>query len=211
MREFSGCRCSTDPNRFKMSSALQPTTQQPGWTALLERFYSRAGLTLPPLERLKEEEVPQPYKGLLVHSQDMTPTLENFYRKPLGLTVLSRERHNDSYYREVILTIQDGVRPVEYGAIRICLEHLPPVVRERVLEEQWPFGHILQTEGLPHISWPQAFFRAESDSHTRSVLRFRRPRSLYGRRNVLLDASRRLLAEVIEVLAPVSKDEVNHE
>ncbi len=74
-----------------MSSTLQPTTQQPGWTALLERFYSRAGLTLPPLERLKEDEVPQPYKGLLVHSQDMTPTLEKFYGKPLGLTVLSRE------------------------------------------------------------------------------------------------------------------------
>jgi hypothetical protein len=31
---------------------------------------------------------------------------------------------------------------------------------------------------------------------------------LYGRRNVLLDGSRRLLAEVIEVLAPVAKQEM---
>ena len=31
------------------------------------------------------------------------------------------------------------------------------------------------------------------------------PGFLYGRRNVLLDGSRRLLAEVIEVLAPVAK------
>ena len=31
---------------------------------------------------------------------------------------------------------------------------------------------------------------------------------LYGRRNVLLDGSRRLLAEVIEVLAPAAKVQV---
>src|SRR5438552_902278 len=142
-----------------MSSALQPRTEAAGWTALLERFYARAGLTLPPLERLKDGEVPRPYKALLVHSQDMTPTLENFYRQPLGLTVLSRERHNDSYYREVILTVENGARPVAYGAIRIHLDHLPPAVRQRVLEEHRPFGNILQGESLPHISWPQAFFR----------------------------------------------------
>jgi hypothetical protein len=33
----------------------------------------------------------------------------------------------------------------------------------------------------------------------------RHPGFLYGRRNVLLDGSRRLLAEVIEVLAPAAK------
>src|SRR6266704_5354841 len=87
-----------------MLPVLQPT-QVPGWTALLERFYSRAGLTLPSLQQLKDEEVPQPYKSLLVHSWDMTPTLEGFYHQRLGLNVLSRERQNDSYYREVILTV----------------------------------------------------------------------------------------------------------
>src|SRR6266851_2067752 len=72
-----------------MSSALQPRLQSQGWAALLERFYSRAGLTLPALERLSDDEVPQPYKALLVHSLDMTPTLEKFYRQPIDLTVLS--------------------------------------------------------------------------------------------------------------------------
>jgi hypothetical protein len=211
-REFASPIVSLSQVHFEpMSSALQPTTQTPGWTALLERFYSRAGLALPALQRLKDDEVPQPYKALLVHSLDMTPTLESFYRQQLGLTVLSRERRDDSYYREVVLNVEDGRRPVGYGAIRICLDHLPPGVRERVLEEQRPFGNILQSESVPHISWPQAFFRAESDEHMGAVLRLPASCALYGRRNVLLDSRRRLLAEVIEVLAPVSTNEGNHQ
>jgi hypothetical protein len=53
------------------------------------------------------------------------------------------------------------------------------------------------------VSWPQAFFRVEADPHMVRVLRLSQPGSLYGRRNVLLDGSRRLLADVLEVLAPV--------
>jgi hypothetical protein len=36
-----------------------------------------------------------------------------------------------------------------------------------------------------------------------SMLKLECPWPLYGRRNVLLDGNRRLLAEVLEVLAPV--------
>src|SRR5579859_4236130 len=108
-----------------MSSALQRTVQSQGWAGLLQRFYARAGLAMPALERLNDDEVPQPYKGLLVHSLDMTPTLENYYRQPIGLTVLSRERHQDAYFREVILHIDQGRQAIEYGAIRICLNLLP--------------------------------------------------------------------------------------
>ena len=119
-----------------------------GWASLLEWFYRRAGLELPRLDRLEPEEVPQPYKSLLVHSADMTPTLEAHFGKPLGLTVLSREVQGESYLREVVLTIGREKRPVLYGAIRILLNHLPPRARRRVLEERFPLGHILRTEGI---------------------------------------------------------------
>jgi chorismate-pyruvate lyase len=152
---------------------------------------------------LQGEEMPQPYKGLLVHSSDMTPTLETFYRQPMRLTVLTREQQDYSYLREVVLKSANDAHPVEYGVIRICLDHLPPAARNRVLEEQRPLGNILQTEAIPHLSWPQAFFRVDSDSHLGHVLYLSRPGPLYGRRNVLLDGSRRLLAEVIEILARV--------
>jgi len=175
----------------------------PGWASLLERFYRKLGLHVPAIHDLDGDAMPQPYKGLLVHSADMTPTLESFYRQTMRLTVLSREQHDYSYLREVTLRSAADARAVEYGVIRICLDHLPPVARNQVLEEERPLGNILQTQAIPHLSWPQAFFRIESDSHLSHVLHLCQPGNLYGRRNVLLDGSRRLLAEVIEILAPV--------
>ena len=46
---------------------------------------SAQGLSLPHLVRLEAAEVPEPYKRLLVHSLDMTPTLESFYRSTMDL------------------------------------------------------------------------------------------------------------------------------
>lgn len=184
-------------------SSLPVEPRAPAWAALLERFYARTGLPVPPLERLTGDEVPPPYKGLLVHSADMTGTLERFYGKTVGLEVLSRELQKDSYLREVILHVDEEKRPVEYGVIQIYLRHFPASARRRVLEEQAPLGGILNSEGIGYLSWPQAFFCLESDAHIDTVLRLAQPNALYGRRNVLLDGSRRLLAEVMEILAPV--------
>ena len=180
----------------------------PPWAALLQRFYEGAGLSAPALTELKGEEVPQPYRSLLVHSSDMTPTLERFYGQTLRLRVLSREHHDDSYKREVILWLAEDTIPVEYGVIRIHLERFPPTARRLVLEEERPLGDILHSEAIPHLSWPQAFFRLKSDAHAGAALGLQHSGLLYGRRNVLLDGSRRLLAEVIEVLAPAAKVQV---
>jgi chorismate-pyruvate lyase len=177
----------------------------PPSTALLERFYARTGLPLPRLELLRGDEVPSPYQELLVHSADMTPTLEAFWQRPLGLTVLRRVREGESYLREVVLKVALEGWPVEYGAIRIHLSHFPPRARRLVLEEQRPLGKILEVEAVAHLSWPQAFFRVQSDAHMSDVLHLAEPCALYGRRNVLLDGNRRLLAEVIEILAPVEQ------
>jgi hypothetical protein len=178
------------------------------WTALLQRFYARSGLSLPAIEELKGAEVPSPYQSLLVHSWDMTPTLARFYGQPLRLRVFGREHEHNIYKREVILWLTDDGRPVEYGVIRIHLDRLPLSAQRLILQEERPLGDILQGESIPHLSWPQAFFRLKADAHTGSALALSRPSLLYGRRNVLLDGSRQLFADVIEVLAPVVETKV---
>jgi chorismate-pyruvate lyase len=194
------------PPLTMLARAALPHTQNrasPSWAALLSRFYTRLDLPLPALEALRRDAVPEPYRRLLVHSSDMTPTLEGFYRRPMRLTVLSRECQPEDYLREVLLHPAEQPTPVEYGVIRIRLQHLPAAARKRVFEETCPLGNILQTENIAHVSWPQTFFRVKADSHLSSVLRLGEAASLYGRRNILLDGSRRLLADVMEVLAPV--------
>ncbi|MCX6913910.1 MAG: hypothetical protein NT167_12800, partial [Verrucomicrobia bacterium] len=149
-----------------------------------------------------------PYRALLVHSSDMTSTLASFYGETPRLRVLTRERRNDSYKREIILWVTEGARPIEYGVIRIHLDRLPPGARQLVLQEERPLGDILNGEAIAFLSWPQAFFRLKSDAHAGAALGLQHPGFLYGRRNVLIDGSRHLLAEVIEVLAPAAKVQV---
>lgn len=186
---------------FPAISPHEPEAHSQAWAGLLEKFYRRLRLPVPELERLKGEEVPRPYRELLVHSRDMTPTLEAFFGQPPGLTVLTRELCGDCYLREVVLTA--GVRPIQYGAIRMLLDHFPAPARRQILAEKKPVGAILKDEGVAHVGWPQSFFRVGGDPRMMEVLGVEEPCDLYGRRNVLLDGSRRLLAEVIEILAPI--------
>jgi chorismate-pyruvate lyase len=191
--------------RLLPKEASRPEVEQeasPAPAALLQRFYSRAGLAPPRMRVMPGAEVPEPYKSLLVHSRDMTPTLEGFHRQPIHLAVLGRERQDEVYWREVILRGADDLRPVEYGVIRISLALLSPAAARGVVEERWPLGRILQAEAIAHLSWPQAFFRVEADARLRKLLGLRQAATLYGRRNVLVDGSRRLLAEVVEILPP---------
>jgi chorismate-pyruvate lyase len=188
------------------SSGSQRPETPPGWAALLARFYARAGLELAPVRRLRGAEVPEPYRRLLVHSRDMTPTLEAYHGRKLIITVLSREREEEFYLREVLLRPAPEAAPVEYGVIRISLGHLPAGAQAAVLAEERPFGDILQAEAIGHLSWPQAFFAIAADGHLGRVLGARRPARLYGRRNVLVDGARRLLAEAIEVLPPAEQE-----
>src|SRR5712691_7766245 len=72
----------------------------------LDEFYSRSGFALPPLEQIDGEGMPEPFKSLLVHANDMTPTLESFHGRSVHLRVLGRERRGDDYFREVVLQLE---------------------------------------------------------------------------------------------------------
>jgi hypothetical protein len=68
--------------------------------------------------------MPEPYRRLLVHQRDMTPTLEAAYSQKIHLRVLKHSLRDNVFSRQVLLLLEDGVTPVEFGGIRIYLEHL---------------------------------------------------------------------------------------
>src|SRR5438309_1401373 len=73
----------------------------------LDEFYALSGRPLPPAAQLKGEEVPEPYRQLLVHDRDMTPTLEAFHGDRIHLRVLERRIEEHALWRQVVLTL-DG-------------------------------------------------------------------------------------------------------
>ncbi len=171
----------------------------------LDDFYALAHRKLPKIERIEGDAVPEPFRQLLVHAHDMTPTLEQFHGSALFLNVLSRQHRGDFYFREVVLLTEREQRPVEFGAIKINLAFLPCASRLRILDEHEPLGGVLRDYQVPHTSRPKAFLRVEADKFIKDALHLRGTQVLYGRRNTLFDAQQRAFAEIVEILPPIPK------
>src|SRR5688572_7982500 len=118
----------------------------------LDEFYARARQPMPALQVIDAEEVPPPYKQLLVHENDMTSTLEHFHEERIHLRVLSRQERENIYWREVVLELDVTNEPVEFGAIKIHLGSFPAKARERILEAHWPLGRVLKEFKIPYLS-----------------------------------------------------------
>ena len=147
------------------------------------------------------EALPQPYRALLEHDRDLTPTLEAHHQSPLHIRVLQSEQPGKSYHRRVVLITAEG-RAVSQGEIEIHLDRLPSPIVDHVLAGKKPLGGILRDERFPHQSRPQAFFALDSTPDLESMFGFTGPAVLYGRRNHLLTADGEVFAEVLEILAP---------
>jgi chorismate-pyruvate lyase len=179
------------------------TRPSPEILSPLAEVHQRVGRPLPSAVPIPADTIPEPYRSLLVHERDMTRTLENFHGRPIHLEVLNRRHEADgTYWREVVLRLDESNEPVEFGAILIFLDRFPEPWRSQILGEHLPLGAILNSSGLLYASKPSAYLRFECDGIVRKVFGLDATPSLYGRRNTLRDASGSALAEIIEILPP---------
>lgn len=170
----------------------------------LSEFYSHAKLPLPVIEQIPGDAVPEPYKSLLVHHNDMTPTLESFHKSDIHLEIVSREKRGEFYFREVVLRLNADDRPVEFGANKVYIGRFPDEAQALILQEELPLGRILKICGVHHHTEAKAFLRVTSDELIGSKFDLRQPVTLYGRKAVICDPQNRPLSEIVEILPPAS-------
>lgn len=182
----------------EQTEALQP----------LSGIYSEMGLELPAMGLVTPDRVPEPYRGLLVHKNDMTPTLETACGGRLHLRVIRCTVSEGLMSRLVVLEMDGSRKPVEVGAIRIHLDRLPESAWTPVLALHDPFGAILRDHRIEHTSQPGAYFEITPDALIAGALGTNGVKKLYGRRNTIMDRTGRVLAEVVEILPP-SPDATN--
>jgi chorismate-pyruvate lyase len=168
----------------------------------LNEFYESAGIALPQATRINGREMPEPYRSLLFHDRDMTPTLEAAYHRKMNLRVLHYALREEVFSRQIVLIPENSDAPVVFGAIKIYLEEFSDEARALVLERKLPLGTILETQGIKHYSSPDAFFEITPDATILDALKIASAPVLYGRRNVLGNAAGRKLAQVLEILPP---------
>lgn len=168
----------------------------------LTEFYRISGRVAPRVEPIEGGQVPEPYRQLLVHHNDMTPTLEAFCGMMIHLRLLERYITEDALYRQVVLIANGDGTPMEFGAIKIHLPRFDPEPRRLILECHRPLGTILHQFKIAHHSKPSCYFRIQPDPSIAAALGLGDSPALYGRHNTIYDAADRTLAEVVEILPP---------
>ena len=163
-------------------------------------FYEKADRPLPDFCFLEKAEVPYPYRSMLVHENDMTPTLAAFHHSNLYLEVHQHEKADNFLMRLVTLHAKTTDEPVEFGAIGIQLENFPAEVRDLILEGESPLGGILAEYNVSHAGSPVAFFSVPADELIADALDQEIGEILYGRCNQLLDDTGMVIADIVEIL-----------
>jgi len=168
----------------------------------LSDFYSHAKLPLPPIATISGDTMPEPFKSLLVHHNDMTPTLEKFHQSRIHLEIVKSDHRGSFYFREVILRLDHDEKPVEFGANKVYLGMFPEDAQELILMEQVPLGTILKDCGIKHHTAAKYFLQVTPDEIICQALELESPVSLYGRKAVISDLKGRILSEIVEILPP---------
>ena len=159
-------------------------------------------MSLPQIQILTDEELPEPARTLLAHNGDMTPRLEAFRNDVMYVRALSVHRLPGCLSRMVVLLGETTGVPAEFGAIDIFLEPFPEEAREEICGLRTPLGTILGRYEIPHHSEPAAWFAVKSDALTSEAFGLRTPQTLFGRRNTLVRDDGAILAEIVEILPP---------
>lgn len=177
------------------------------WLMPLHFFYEQRGIELPDFQFLGGKEVPYPYRSMLVHENDMTPTLAAFHHSRLYLEVMEKEVNDDFLLRFVILRSIAADMPVEFGAIAIHLAGFAPEVREAIVAGRVPLGGILADFGVEHHGSPAAYFAVSADEVIGAALAQPLHTKLHGRCNQLLDGEGQVFADIVEILPKSDESE----
>jgi chorismate-pyruvate lyase len=144
-------------------------------------------------------DIPPPYRSLLVHQVDMTLTLENHFGGRVALRPLATFTSGPWYFRRVLLAQEYTGRPVEMGAIRIKVGAFPDRIRRQILKNDVPLGRLLRDGGVKYESRPLAFLSVTPNTEMMGVFWMREPRTLYGRRTEMVHDGRKI-GDIVEVL-----------
>ena len=189
---------SRNPGRTLRSGAPARVGRR-GLLYPLDMVYRRAGIDIPAFEVVAPDDIPLPYRALLVHDSDMTLTLERHFGGRVVLRPLSTFSLGGSYFRRVLLVQEYSGQPVEMGAIRMELDAFDAPLRRQILDNEIPLGSILRDRRFEYASRVKAFLQLMPNPEMMGVFWMREPRVLYGRRTEIVRGGRKI-GDIVEVL-----------
>ena len=148
------------------------------------------------------QDVPPPYRDLLVHTHHMTVTMESFHHDRVTVQVLAVRQTPDWYARKILLRKQSDGTVVQFGLVRIRLRFCSDPVKEKILEQKTPLGRILIEHNVLRRIEPKLYFRIPPQAVLEEWFGPQAAgRETYGRMGVIF-CDEQPAIEVIEIAAP---------
>jgi chorismate-pyruvate lyase len=173
----------------------------PNLSSLYALFPSAQGELLPEFELVAADEVPSPYRELLVHDQHMTVTVEKYHGDAVDVQILARRHTDDSYARKILLALHHTGRIVQFGIMKINLGYCSRPVREAIIAGQTPLGRILIQHDVLRRIEPTAFLRVLPDPTMMQWFGLTEPVRTYGRL-AIIHCDEQPAVELLEIVAP---------
>src|SRR6516162_7042913 len=156
---------------------------------------------LPEYEFVPADEVPEPYRGLLVHEHHMTVTVEAHHGGAVDVRILARRHNGNSYARKILLALHHNGRVVQFGIMNINLDFCSPAVREEIVAGQTPLGRILIEHDVLRRIEPTAYLRVIPGAAMMNWFSLERPKPTYGRL-AFIHCDHKPAVELLEIVRP---------
>jgi len=183
---------------FLMNDVPRPSPTLPSLYAI---FPAAPGELLPEFEFVRDDEVPSPYRDLLVHEHHMTVTVEAHHGDAVDVQILARNHTDNSYARKILLTLHSSCQVVQFGIMRVNLNYCNQAVREEIIDGKTPLGRILIHHNVLRRIEPTAFLRVIPDPAMMSWFGLTQPRRTYGRL-AIIHCDEQPAVELLEIVAP---------
>ena len=177
-----------------MKAKINPDTQDLFALFPLSGFLSK-------FETVSAEAVPPPYHDLLVHPHHMTVTVEAHHHDTVDVKVLEQIAGVNTYARKIVLVARKTARVVQFGLVRIHLQHCSPAVREEIVGGQKPLGRILIEHNVLRRIEPILFLRVMPGPALTEWFGLKAQRLTYGRQ-ALIHCDGEPAIELLEIVAP---------
>ena len=148
------------------------------------------------------EDVPEPYRRLLVHNEHMTVTVEDYFGGTVDVKVLACRRTGDEYARKILLGLHESGRIVQFGLVRIDLSVCPEPVRNAIVEGKTPLGRVLIQHDMLRRIEPTTFLKVKLNAKLAEWFASTVGTETFGRIGVIYTGDRPAV-EVLEILAPI--------
>ena len=158
---------------------------------------------VPHAESVPADDVPEPYRQLLVHTHHMTVTVERFYGDPVDVTVLACRRDGDEYARKILLSLHASHKVVQFGLVRINLGVCPPAVKAEIVDGKTPLGRVLIQHDMLRRIEPVGYLRLRLSERMAEWFGVVAGAETFGRLGVIYTGDAPAV-EVLEILAPVT-------